>query len=403
MLHVVSYDEAIRLIKDNLKYLNFNKELISISTSFNRILSKDIISKENLPSYERSTMDGYAIVASDSYGSSHAIPAVLKIVGEVKMGEDTKIKLEKGQAAYIPTGGKIPEGANAVVMVEHTERLHDEAYIYQAVRVKENITLIAEDMAKGAIAIKKGSILNPMHIGLLASLGITEVEVYKGLKIYVISTGDEIVEANTDVLPHGKIRDANRYILESFILKNNILVGYSLCKDNLEDLTKTIEKALKLADIVIISGGSSVGERDYSHKAVESNGANLFIDGIAIKPGKPTFIARKDNKLIYCLAGHPMAVGVGYKLFVENVINSHLGIPNNLLLKAKAGINFPSFSGRTTVMPVSLEYKDELIAMPLFSKSSLTSILAKASGYAIIHANIEGIYKDNYLDIHPLT
>lgn len=190
--------------------------------------------------------------------------------------------------------------------------------------------------------------------------------------MYIISTGNEIVDIEKQNLEEGEIRDSNRYILESFILENHIVAGFSLCKDNLEEIENAIKKGLELADIVLISGGSSVGAKDFSHAAVENNGATIFIDGIAIKPGKPTFVARKEDKLIFCLAGHPMAVGIGYKLFVDNVINSYISNQNKEVLHAKAKINFPSSSGRTTVMPVELEtINNTLYATPLLQNHLL--------------------------------
>lgn len=404
MLNVVTYKEAVELLHQNFKHLKWGHTLVPIEVARGKVLFEDVLATESVPQFNRSAMDGFAIKASDSHGASASIPAFLDIVGTVVMGKEASFEIKSGQCAKIPTGGMLPKDADAVVMVENTEVLDNKALIYKPLHKNENVILEGEDIKKGEVAIKKGEVLNAMHIGLLASLGISEVKVFAPLKMYIISTGDEIVLPEKKDLAIGEIRDSNRYILESFISKEHLVVGFSLCKDSLEDIREAIKKGLEVADIVLISGGSSVGEKDYSHQAVIDNNANIFINGISIKPGKPTFVARKDSKMIFCLAGHPMAVGIGYKLFVENIINSYIGKQNTNVLHAKAKINFPSSSGRMTVMPIALEDSDRtLLATPLFTKSSIISVLAKASGYTLIHENIEGIYKGDIIDVYPFN
>ncbi|HHX48778.1 MAG TPA: molybdopterin molybdotransferase MoeA [Clostridiales bacterium] len=403
MLNVVTYKKALELLEENFKYLKWGHIDVPIHLAKGKVLFEDILAKEDIPGFDRSSMDGYAVKSKDTHGASLSIPAFFNIVGKVEMGKDTDFEIKSGDCAYIPTGGKIPKGADAVMMIEHTENLKNQMLGYKPLHVNENVIGKGEDLKKGEVAIKKGTKLNAMHIGLLASLGISKVKIFAPLKMYIISTGNEIVDIEKQNLEEGEIRDSNRYILESFILENHIVAGFSLCKDNLEEIENAIKKGLELADIVLISGGSSVGAKDFSHAAVENNGATIFIDGIAIKPGKPTFVARKEDKLIFCLAGHPMAVGIGYKLFVDNVINSYISNQNKEVLHAKAKINFPSSSGRTTVMPVELEtINNTLYATPLFTKSSVMSTLAKSQGYTLIDANIEGIYKDETIEVYPL-
>lgn len=404
MLKVTSFPDAINILKNNFKLLKWETELANLSLSYGRILAEDIIAPESIPSMRKSSVDGFAVIASDTYGANDSIPAFLKITGEVEMGQACLSKLKSGEAIYVPTGAMLPEQSNAVVMIENTQRLGNEVAINTAVRSNENVVNIGEDILKGNIAISKHTKLNSMHLGLLASLGIQSILVYKKLSFYIISTGDEIVEIDYKQKKPWQTRDSNRYILEGPIIKNHSLSGFSLCNDSLERLTKSIEKGLQNADIVIITGGSSVGAKDFARKAILEIGANILFDGIAIKPGKPTFAARLDKKLIYGLAGHPMAVGMAYKLFIEDVLDIYFGLKHLNLVKAKSSINFPSTPGRTTIVPLAIDIlENQLIATPLFTKSSLTSDIANANGFTLIEDTIEGIYKNDLMDVYFLN
>lgn len=395
--NVVKVEEANEIIKMNFAEYEFEIEQVNLIDAIGRIIAGDIISNIDVPEFNRSTVDGYSILVEDSHGSTESIPGILDIIGEVKMGENPKSNIRRGQAIYTPTGGMLPESATGVIMIENTELMDKETLlIYKPISKGENIIYKGDDIKKGDLVIKKGRRLSPEAIGALASLGISKVTVYKKPKNYIISTGDEIIDIDEE-LSLGKVRDINSYALTAMAEKLGCdIVGRSIVKDDFELLRSEVQKGLSIADIVILSGGSSVGTRDYTDKVIASfGGKGVLIHGLAIKPGKPTIVGEGQGKLIIGLPGHPVSSIVVFKAIVEEFIKDKLSI-NEIASQVKAIIdtNFPSSPGKQTYHMVKLRREEEkYIATPSFGKSGMISLLSQSQGYIVIKEHEEGIYK----------
>lgn len=403
---VVSVDEGREKLLRNFEDFSFQLEEVSILESVGRILGEDIYSKENVPQFNRSTMDGYAIKSKESHGATESIPSLFNIIGAVEMGKKADYIVKAGEAVSVPTGGMIPEGADGVVMVENTEMLDETTLmVYNAISYGENIILKGDDIKEGELALKKGRKITAEVVGVLAALGISKVKVFKKPKFYIISTGDEIVDLDEE-LTMGTVRDINSYTLYALI--NNLggeVIGKSIVKDNYNLLREEVEKATGNSDIVLISGGSSVGTRDYTYKVINSfDGAGVFVHGVAIKPGKPTIIGEGNKKLIFGLPGHPVSSIMVFKAFVEYYIYKKMNI-NKQIAKTEAIIdfNFPSSPGRKTYQMVKLEERNgSIYAKPSFGKSGMISLLSNSDGYIIIEPYEEGIYRGEKREVFYL-
>lgn len=401
---VVTIEEGKRLLMDNFKDYIFETEEINILNSIGRVLAEDIYSNINVPEFDRSTVDGYAIKVSDSHGATDSIPSILNILGEVMMGQEANISIKSGEAVYVPTGGMIPQGADGMIMIENTEKMdEDTVLIYKPISQDENIIQKGEDIEAGALALKRGRKITPEVVGVLAALGVSSFKVYKKPRFNIISTGDEIIGIDED-LTVGKVRDINSYALYALIEEmGGEIVGNSVVKDDYDLLRDEVEKALDISDIVMISGGSSVGTRDYTHKVIDSfNGKGVFVHGVSIKPGKPTIMGEGKGKLIFGLPGHPVSSIIVFKTFLEYFINNKLGVETiaprvNAIIES----NFPSAPGRTTYQMVKLSERDgKFYATPTFGKSGMISLLSESQGYVIIEIHEEGIYKGEEREVY---
>lgn len=404
--NVVSVKEAGDRLMENFKDYQFETEEVSILECTDRILAEDIISDINVPEFNRSTVDGYAIKSKDSHGASESVPSLLNIVGEVRMGEIPGKTIKSGEAMYVPTGGMIPEGSDSMVMIERTEKLDEQSLmVYKSVSFNENVVLKGDDIKLGEIALKKGRKINPEVVGVLAALGIPKVKVYKRPKFYIISTGDEIVDID-EKLELGKVRDINTYALYSLIEKlGGQVVGKAIVEDNYNLLRKEVGKAIDNSDIVLISGGSSVGTRDYTAKVMNSfNGKGVFVHGMSIKPGKPTIIGESEGKAIFGLPGHPVSSMIVFKAVVEPFLKEKMGIVEyQPKIKAMMDFNFHSSPGKETYQMVKLREEDgEIHATPNFGKSGMITLLSNSDGYIIIKPHEEGIYKGEERDVYLL-
>lgn len=400
MLKVIEPEKAILLIAERLQ--NLNKTVCSIDNALGKILAKDIYSTENIPSFNRSSVDGYAVKASDIYCACQNVPSILKIIGEIDMGNSSKLIPAEGECVYVPTGGMVPKSCDAVVMIEDATRSFEDILVYKPHKKHENMIILGEDISKGEMIAHKGEILNSAKIGALAGAGITKITVYAPLNFSIISTGDEIIPANEELTPC-KIRDINMHLLKAHCAPYGKVVDTAIIKDELDSLIAQLKEFLEISDVVLISGGSSVGNKDYTKRAILHFTNDLFIEGVALRPGKPTMAAQIGNKFIIGLPGHPMAASVAFRhVFLEGLHKATKTVAKNRLF-AKAKTNFPSGGGRTAVMPVKLsEDADGYQASPLFFKSGLISVLAKADGYALIPAKEDGIMQGALLEIFPL-
>lgn len=403
---VVSVEEAKETIMENFKDYKFGKEEIHILESLGRIIGENIYSKVDVPSFNRSTVDGYSIISSDSHGASDSIPSLLNIVGQVHMGKAAQRGISPGEAMYVPTGGMIPPGADGMIMIENTEKLDGETLLLnKPISRGENIILKGDDVKKGSLILEVGRKISPEIMGLLGAIGKEKISVYKKPRFYIISTGDEIIEIDKE-LNFGQVRDINSYALLGEIQAlGGQVVGNKIVEDNFDTLKRQVEKALKISDIVLISGGSSVGTRDFTKKVMDSlQGKGVFIHGLSIKPGKPTIVGEGQGKLIFGLPGHPVSSIIVFKALVEEFVKEKMNRREiKSQVKALMDTNFPSSSGKLTYQMVKLRKEEgNYIASPNFGKSSMISLLKDSDGFIILEKHEEGIYKGQEREVFLL-
>jgi molybdopterin molybdotransferase len=396
-LKVLSYPQAQRLLIANLPPREV--ETVPLDKANYKILAQDLESTEDMPAFTRSTVDGYALKAEDSFGSSESLPGMLEFAGAVPMGQVPQFKINRGQCAWIPTGGMLPVGCDAVVMVEYTERLgEDTILLSRPVAPGENVMLRGEDIGKGETVFKSGRLLKAQEIGLLASLGVNTVPVYKPYNVGILSTGDEIIPLEQTPMT-GQIRDVNSYTISAALEACGANPNrYPLVKDDFGSLQIAVDKALNHNDILIMSGGSSVGTADYSVQVMLSfPDSEMLFHGIAIKPGKPTIGVRVGQKLIIGLPGHPVSALMVFNILCAPII----GKTSPRQIDAKITVNIASQPGRDDFIPVQLlEDDEERHAKPLLGKSGLMSIIAQADGYIHIPYEKQGIKAGNIVKVN---
>ena len=404
--NVVTVEDAKKMIHKNFKDYKLGLEEVDILKSLDRVIGEDIYSHIDVPDFNRSTVDGYAIVSDDSHGASDSIPSVLDIVGEVRMGKRADKKLISGSAIYVPTGGMIPDGADSMIMIENTEKLDENTLlINKPISNGENIISKGDDIKKDSLILEKGKKINPEIMGVLGALGKRKISVYKKPTFYIISTGDEIIPIEEE-LEFGKIRDINSYALLGEIKRlGGQVVGNSIIKDDFDLLKSEVERAVKVSDIVLISGGSSVGTLDFTKDVIESfKGSGVFIHGLSLKPGKPTIVGEGLGKAIFGLPGHPVSSIIVFKALVEEFIKEKMNRKEiKPQIRAIMDCNFPSSPGKLTYQMVTLRQEDgRYIATPNFGKSSMISLLKKSDGYILVESYEEGIYKGEERDVFLL-
>ncbi|MBM3239331.1 molybdopterin molybdotransferase MoeA [Candidatus Poribacteria bacterium] len=399
-------------LRDELQSLVklLDSEISGIEPALGRVLATDVHSPVDLPDFNRSIMDGFAVRARDTFGASASSPAYLKVIGEVLMGETTTLKVSTGEAVKIATGGMLPANADAVVMVEDTDYEMAESKsspsnsqddilieVTKAVAPGDNIVRIGEDVRQSQKLLSKGHQLRPQDIGALAGVGILEVEVYRQPTVAIIPTGDEIIPPNETPKP-GQIRDINSYSLAGLVRQTGgIPIRFSLIPDNHTALQESVREALKTSDVVLISGGSSVGTRDVALDVIAGiDGAQILAHGVSIRPGKPVIAAIARDKYIFGMPGNPVSAMVVFELFVKSLLQwlSGLQQPNWDIksVKAKLNTNFSSDAGREDYVRVRLiETADGLMAEPVLGKSALISTMVKADGTVKIPIGVEGL------------
>jgi len=389
--------EVITTLKDHLKLKEItqnNIEEVNIKIALHRFLAEGIVASANLPGFNRSTMDGYAIGAEDSFGATDSLPSYLKIVGEIKMGVTPELKINPGEAVKISTGGMLPEGANAVMMLEYTEQIDDSIIeIRKSISPWENVVREDEDLKTGEIILRKGHRLRSQDIGVLAGIGKINVKIYRKPKIAIISTGNEIIPAEGE--PRiGQVRDINSYTLGACIEEaGGVPVYRGIIKDEVIRLEQEIKRTIKedKVEVVIISGGSSVGVRDVTLEVLNRLGKpGVLIHGVSVKPGKPTILAG--------LPGHPVSAMIIFDLFVRPLIRWLQGGEYNYNsakeIEAELTCNMVSDSGREDYIRVFVYKEGEKnYAEPILGKSGLISTMVRASGLIKIGLNVEGLEK----------
>jgi len=390
---LMTFEEAKKAIDDQFKPVFLGEEEAVLLEAYNRVLNQDVVSMLDIPPFNRSTVDGYAVKAQDTFGADENQPAKLKVSGEVSVGEQPNVKLSAGEAVEIVTGAVIPEGADAVVMVEDTERVDAQLKVFGPVTTGENVMKKGSDIKRGVVVLHKGQVLGSSEIGVLAALGLTKIKVLKIPIVAVLSTGGEVTEPGKELTP-GKIYDINAYSVSTAVIESGGKpVCFGVVPDDKVALKKAMQTAVSSADMVITSGGVSVGPRDYTPQIVDSLGKpGIVVYGIAVKPGKPTTVGFIGDTPVFSLPGHPTSALLIFYLFARPLILRLAGRPVTpmKMVSAIAGARMFSAKGRRTFVMVKLMFDKtcHLIAAPVETGASgAITTLANADGFVEIAEN----------------
>ena len=404
LLKVDTVNEARSKLMECCDYMMPVTEVRDLLDAAGRVLAEDIYSKENIPPYRRSTMDGYAVRSKDLGAAGDMIPTMLRTSGEVLLGIDSShLRAEPGCCIYVPTGGRVPDGADAVVMVEYCESFgEDMIAVSKSAAPGENIVRIGEDITEGDMLLKKGRMLRPQDIGVLAACGVTEIPVFVPWRVTVISTGDELVGPDQAPGP-GQIRDINTYTIASRSGAEGFEVIRALSvKDDRETLAGAVADAKKDSDLVVLSGGSSQGKKDMTAALIdEAADHGVLTHGIAAKPGKPTITGfdKASRTLFIGLPGHPAAALMVYEQILIRLWRRLICREKERTLRAKVNMNVPAAPGRMTFQLVKLSEGDVPEAIPLFARSGMISPMSLADGYFVMTENQEGIRPGDQVDV----
>ena len=397
MLNVRTVAEVNNIIENRFANDRMSFEHVTLESALDRVLAEDILAAEFVPDFDRSTVDGYAVNASDVFGCSDAMPALLMIAGESSMGEHTDIRLIKGQCAYVHTGSEVPFGADAVIMLEDTEDFRDGSIaIYKPCAPGANMIFRGDDVKPSEPVVSAGKRLTVADIGALAALGIADVPVMKRPRVAIISTGDELVPASGQ-LTLGKIRDVNAPMLYAAI--GDIGGEPRFCgiiKDDEQAIRAAMVEAIKDCDMLILSGGTSVGVKDAAPAAIAELG-ELIVHGVAAKPGKPTIVGSIKRKPVFGLPGNPVAAYFMFLMLVRPLLCSMLGTKSkDRSVTAPLSRAVPSNHGREEFVPVSLR---DGVALPIAGKSGLITTLSCADGFIRVARDCEGLKQGEIVEI----
>ena len=402
---VVTPQEALRTL---LQAPPVGTERIPTIRARTRVLAEDLYSSVDLPHFHRAAMDGYAVRAKDTFGASQSLPAYLKLTGVVEMGKEATRPLEAGEAVRISTGGMMPPESDAVVMVEHTDETDAGLVeIHRGVSPWKNVIQIGDDIKRGELVFRRGRRLRAHDLGALTGVGIFSLLVYMRPRIGLISTGDEIVDADTDPKP-GQVRNINQHSLAGLIEESGAeLRDWGVVRDDKDQLIRAIGEALEWSDLVLLSGGSSMGAKDIALEAILSFPDSEFIfHGISVSPGKPTIFAKACGKPIVGLPGYPVSALVIFDLFAAPVIRKIGGEEMTGMnrfaktLRATLKTNIASQVGREDYVRVTLERDSERwLATPLPTKSGAIFTLVKADGMVRIDLNQDGLEQGEEVEV----
>lgn len=393
---VTSLERVLELIRT---FPCVNDEVIPLDRCVGRILYSDIGSKIDLPEFNRATMDGYAVQARSTFGASESMPALFRITGNVEMGQVPTVSVRPGEAVRIATGGMLPDGADSVVMIEHTQALDEQTLeVFKSAAPLQHVMEIGEDFRKGERILAKGCRMRPQEIGVLAALGESRVPVFRQPIVAIISSGDEIVPIEqTPSL--SQLRDVNAYSLSGLISLSGGIPRYlGIARDNFSQLHDLCKQALVEADMVLISGGSSVGSRDFTLDVIGAlPDAEILTHGVSVSPGKPTILAASRHKPIWGLPGQVTSAMVVFHVMVRPMLRKIGGLAEDRLhqeldVPAVLSRNLASVQGREDYVRVKLVRRDgRVYAEPILGKSGLIHTMVKADGLIRIGINSEGL------------
>jgi len=392
---LVSYEEALERIRKSIKPID-RTESISIENALDRVLAKEIVANMSVPPFDRAAMDGYAVKAEETFGASSFKPKTLKLTEILRAGASSNTVVGKGECVQVATGSPIPEGADAVVMVEFTERKGNDVEILKPVYPRANISPKGEDIEEGKVVIKAGEQLFPARIGALAALGRKKVEVYEKPRIAVVPTGTEIKEVGSS-LEQGQIYDVNSYTLSSIINKNGAVPLRCKAVPDTNDELRNVTKNLLKQDMIVFSGGSSVGERDLLMSVIQEFGTVVF-HGIQVKPGKPTLFALVAGKPVFGMPGYPTSCLINAYLLLVPAVRQMARLPpkTEKTMKARLAKRVASSTGRKQFLTVKI--KGDL-AYPVFKQSGAITSMTEADGYIVLPINVDVVEKNQEVTV----
>lgn len=398
-------DKALSVLLENL-LPKPEPEVIASAQALGRVTLQEIVAPHPLPAFPRSTVDGYALRAADTHGASETLPAYLSVAGEIPMGAVAALQVNQGQCALIHTGGMLPSGADAVVMVEHTQGTRPgEVEIMRPAAAGENILTVGEDVQPRQVVIPAGVRLRPAEIGGLMALGITQVVVARKPKVGILSSGDELVPPDADPGP-AQVRDVNEYTLSALVAeKGGLPVRYGILPDQASLLEQAASQALGECDVVVITAGSSASARDLTAEIINQLGKpGVLVHGVNVRPGKPTILAVCDGKAVIGLPGNPVSALVIASLFVSPLVEALLGLQQarpRPRIPARLTLNLPSQAGREDWIPVKLlAGEGGYQAEPVFGKSNLIFTLSRADGLVRILPDANGLAAGELVEVY---
>ncbi|WP_421909972.1 gephyrin-like molybdotransferase Glp [Methanolacinia petrolearia] len=387
-LSLIRVDEAVDLAKSIAPAMP--PERVLLDDALGRVLSEDVRSDIDIPGFDRSWKDGYAVFAADTTNATDSIPSMLKLKGRIDMGAGEKMSLSRGECFNIPTGGQMPDGADAVVMVEYTDEVGGDVLVKRPVAVGENVVKKGEDFPEGGLVFGRGEVLSASDLGALAAIGYYEVPVMKKPVVGIISTGIEIVPV--DKKPKvGEVRDVNSYLCSAFVRKQGgIPLHLGIVRDNEEEMISLIRSGVDKCDLILISGGSSKDIRDITARVLYTEG-EVLAHGVMLAPGKPTIIAKVKDTPVIGIPGHPAATYMVLSVIVRHLLVAMAGFSDTMksVRKARFVTNISSEKGREEYVRIKLVAENE--AMPLFGKSGLLNTIVESDGVIKIPAGREGL------------
>lgn len=380
-------------------------EAIPTARALNRVLIESPVATSALPAFARSTMDGYAVRAIDTFGATESLPAYLTVIGECPMGQAPSIEVRAGQAAIIHTGGMLPAGADAVVQIERTQKTTEtEIEVMRAVAPGENVLQVGEDVKPGDQLFSTGHVLRPQDLGGLMAMGITRVTVARQPRVGILATGDEVIDPQFEPQP-GQVRDVNTYSIGGIVERaGGVAQSGGIIRDNFDALYRAARELIDQSDALVLSAGSSVSVRDMTSDVIDQLGKpGVLVHGVSIKPGKPTIVAVCDGKPVFGLPGNPVSALVVGDLFITPTLWRMQGCeqpPHQNTVKARLSHNLASVPGRVDYIQVKLIERDhELWAEPVFGKSNLIYTLVKSDGMMIIPLDANGVAAGEMVDV----
>ncbi|MGA9387456.1 MAG: gephyrin-like molybdotransferase Glp [Candidatus Bathyarchaeia archaeon] len=394
---LTSVDEALRRFLDAVEIRKPKAVSVTLDKALNRVLAEAIVGEEDLPRVDRSAVDGYVVRAEDTFGASQFKPKILALTEHQMVGSN--------HAKRLWTGNPLPNGANAVVMLENTRQVDSKIEVWTPLAPGENVSKRGEDIRKGVVALEAGVRLRPQHLGLIAALGMDEVRVFEEPKVAILSTGNEIAEAGSE-RQENQIFDANKHAVYALCRELGVVpIDLGIVRDDLEEIVESLKRGLR-ADGVITSGGTSVGGSDLVPEAVNKlGGPGVLVHGVAMRPGMPTALAVVDGKPVMVFPGNPVAVMIAFEVFARPLICRMLGLSHDEArptLETRMTRRIATALGRRTFVRVRVFRKGgEVFAEPVSARGSgLISTMTRSNGYTVVPENREGLEKGEAVLVH---